>query len=92
MLKLVLTLLFILFSSLSLARDSHCLNGSSPIIGAPAEEVVAQRGCCSHHGGVCGCSDGRTVCCDSSFSPSCGCNQEDIKQFLEQNETEIPKS
>lgn len=32
-----------------------------------------RRGCCSHHGGVCGCSSGRAVCCDGSLSPSCGC-------------------
>ncbi len=32
-----------------------------------------QRGCCSHHGGVCGCEGGRKVCCDGTFSPSCTC-------------------
>lgn len=31
------------------------------------------RGCCSHHRGVCGCVNGRTKCCDGSFSPTCGC-------------------
>lgn len=37
-------------------------------------EEVAQRGCCSHHSGVCGCStDGRAQCCDGALSPSCGC-------------------
>ena len=35
--------------------------------------TVARQGCCSHHGGVCGCSNGRTVCCDSTLSPTCGC-------------------
>ena len=36
--------------------------------------TYAQRGCCSHHGGVCGCnSNGRQVCCDGSLSPSCTC-------------------
>lgn len=35
--------------------------------------IIAQRGCCSHHGGVCGCSSGRAKCCDGSLSPSCGC-------------------
>lgn len=35
--------------------------------------VVAQRGCCSWHKGVCGCEDGRKVCCDGTLSPSCGC-------------------
>lgn len=33
-----------------------------------------RRGCCSHHGGVCGCSNGRALCCDGSLSPSCGCD------------------
>ncbi|PAF41378.1 hypothetical protein [Helicobacter sp. 11S02596-1] len=32
-----------------------------------------RRGCCSWHGGVCGCSNGRAVCCDGTASPSCGC-------------------
>ncbi len=34
---------------------------------------VERRGCCSHHGGVCGCEKGRAVCCDGQLSPSCGC-------------------
>ncbi|MBG0777451.1 MAG: hypothetical protein H0S85_13585 [Desulfovibrionaceae bacterium] len=34
---------------------------------------LAKRGCCSHHGGVCGCSNGRAVCCDRTYSPTCGC-------------------
>jgi len=32
-----------------------------------------QSGCCSWHGGVCGCSNGRKTCCDGSASPSCVC-------------------
>jgi hypothetical protein len=32
------------------------------------------QGCCSWHGGVCGCSSARAVCCDGQFSPSCGCD------------------
>ena len=36
--------------------------------------VYAQRGCCSHHGGEAGCSsDGRQICADGTFSPSCTC-------------------
>ncbi len=36
--------------------------------------VFAQRGCCSHHGGVAGCgSNGRTICKDGTYSPSCTC-------------------
>ena len=36
--------------------------------------VYAGRGCCSHHGGVSGCSaTGRQICRDGTLSPSCGC-------------------
>lgn len=36
--------------------------------------VHAQSGCCSHHGGVSGCSEsGRQICNDGSLSPSCTC-------------------
>ncbi len=35
--------------------------------------ILAQRGCCSWHGGICGCSWGRIVCCDGVLSPSCTC-------------------
>lgn len=36
--------------------------------------VSAQRGCCSHHGGVAGCNEnGRQVCRDGTLSPSCTC-------------------
>lgn len=38
------------------------------------KELIAQRGCCSHHQGVCGCSNGRDKCCDGTLSPSCTCN------------------
>ena len=32
-------------------------------------------GCCSSHGGVCGCSPGgREECCDGSLSPTCTCS------------------
>jgi len=34
---------------------------------------IKQRGCCSWHGGVSGCSNGRVTCNDGSYSPSCTC-------------------
>ncbi len=34
---------------------------------------VAKRGCCSWHKGVCGCENSKVVCCDGTYSPSCGC-------------------
>lgn len=37
-------------------------------------EAKAQRGCCSHHGGVAGCdSSGKQICRDGTLSPTCTC-------------------
>ena len=37
-------------------------------------KIDARRGCCSHHGGVSGCSSsGRQVCRDGTLSPTCTC-------------------
>ena len=37
-------------------------------------EAYAQRGCCSWHGGVSGCTiSGRVICNDGTLSPSCTC-------------------
>lgn len=41
--------------------------------------VIAGRGCCSRHGGVCGCSGGRSKCCDGTLSPSCQCFRDENK-------------
>lgn len=38
-----------------------------------------RSGCCSRHGGVCGCSDGRTKCCDGTLSPTCQCFMDENK-------------
>lgn len=37
------------------------------------DDYTTKSGCCSHHGGVCGCALGETVCCDGTISPTCGC-------------------
>jgi len=34
---------------------------------------VEKSGCCSWHGGVADCRNGRVVCADGSLSPSCTC-------------------
>lgn len=34
-----------------------------------------KRGCCSWHGGVCGCRNGRVLCCDGTLSPTCRCGE-----------------
>lgn len=38
---------------------------------------MVKRGCCSWHKGVCGCKNGRVVCCDGTLSPSCTCDKDD---------------
>ena len=38
------------------------------------ETTLEKSGCCSWHGGVCGCENGRAKCCDGTLSPSCGCD------------------
>jgi hypothetical protein len=56
-----------------ITQDSFDQNKFEPCTKSDSEQI-AQRGCCSHHNGVCGCSsDGRAQCCDGSLSPSCGC-------------------
>lgn len=56
-------------STISTAPEQQCLKADEN-----GEEKLAGRGCCSWHGGVCGCSSsGRAVCCDGVLSPSCGC-------------------
>lgn len=42
---------------------------------------VAGRGCCSRHGGECGCVNGRSKCCDGTMSPTCQCFRDDVKGF-----------
>lgn len=44
-----------------------------------SNQCIAGRGCCSSHGGVCGCQNGRSKCCDGTLSPSCQCFRDDIK-------------
>lgn len=47
------------------------------------------QGCCSHHGGVCGCGGVALRCCDGSTSPSCGCHGRGDKPGV--NETRPPE-
>ena len=36
--------------------------------------IDARSGCCSHHGGTCGCSGNSVTCCDGTVSPTCTCH------------------
>lgn len=62
----------------ALPQLQSCQDGKSlnPAV-TDSREQIARSGCCSHHQGVCGCSGGRQVCCDGSYSPSCTCHKEE---------------
>jgi hypothetical protein len=45
--------------------------------------AMATSGCCSWHGGVDYCaSNGRIVCKDGTYSPSCTCNSSNNSNYL----------
>lgn len=87
--KLLLACLFVLFSLNVVADENQCERLNAENVTA---EQLAQRGCCSHHGGVCGCSAGTVMCCDGAASPTCRCHADDVKQLLKSNEAEKPTS
>lgn len=89
MVRYCLVLVVMLMLSNAYADDNKCSIKQSVLV---YKDQVAQRGCCSHHGGVCGCDNHSVVCCDNSHSPTCGCHASDVKGLLESHETEIPKS
>lgn len=74
---LIMIIMVIILSSCTYLRNENKpINTDSKI--NKTEEIslideLDQRGCCSHHGGVCGCKDNRALCCDGKLSPSCGC-------------------
>ncbi len=39
----------------------------------PANDQEFRAGCCSRHGGACGCAKEGLRCCDGTISPTCGC-------------------
>lgn len=45
-----------------------------PLLCVAEAGIVMGQGCCSWHGGECGCKGGRDVCCDGTLSPSCTCH------------------
>lgn len=51
------------------------LNTNKNLKFAHLEASEERQGCCSWHGGVCGCDSlsGRVICCDGTLSPTCTC-------------------
>lgn len=86
--NLLFTLLIVITFS-AFAEESSCKQQQSD--NSVSTERLAQRGCCSWHSGVCGCSSGVVQCCDGSNSPSCRCNADDAKE-IKSIELETPKS
>lgn len=62
------------FNNINVLRPMLVVNQYQSMKPLLKETIDERRGCCSHHSGVCGCSDGRAVCCDNTLSPSCGCD------------------
>jgi hypothetical protein len=57
-------------------QDDVSIFDASETSSKPERLLLARRGCCSWHGGVCGCdsNSNRIVCCDGTVSPSCTCS------------------
>lgn len=91
--KLVISLLIVLIlglSGVSYADDLKVFevavaiqDSEDKIATLDWNQVIARRGCCSWHGGVCDCIGGRVVCCDGTFSPSCTCNRDSDKEVMD---------
>jgi len=60
---------------LLMPRGFHPSQAVAPAVDSTtARSLQAEKsGCCSWHGGVCGCEGNRVVCCDGVVSPSCTC-------------------
>jgi hypothetical protein len=65
--KLVVTIITATFLALVFAPSA------SIAASAQAGDQEMKRGCCSAHGGVCGCSANHAQCCDGQQSPTCAC-------------------
>ena len=79
--KILIIFILALLSFPLCAEEIKCKG--SIFLNFNSQELV-QKGCCSHHGGVCGCSGGRQACCDGKLSPSCLCRGEDFLEVLQE--------
>lgn len=71
----------ILLSLIGFLTITGCVFAYNAYNNLSSNQCVAGRGCCSSHGGVCGCQNGRSRCCDGTLSPSCQCFRDDVKGF-----------
>ncbi len=87
MIRLFVSIVLVMFTAASASDDNvtidstlmHEVSGWIPFKSKTSQKFV-RRGCCSHHGGVCGCYGGRQQCCDGTLSPTCTCyNKESVQ-------------
>jgi len=69
----VTVFLLSLFAGYSVAVDSF--NSLPPKSASHRSVGHTGKGCCSRHGGVCGCGSGSIKCCDGTYSPTCECGE-----------------
>ncbi len=63
---------FLLLTSAGIIR-ADSTSGVNPCRRVSSKAEALQRGCCSWHGGVCGCIGNLVQCCDYTISPTCKC-------------------
>ena len=57
-----------------MASKAEIKDSTEKLAKVESESKEERRGCCSWHGGECGCdSSGRVICCDGTLSPTCYC-------------------
>ena len=71
--KIQINLILTLLLSILLGINSCFAIDNSTYTSQNIQSTETRSGCCSWHGGVCGCYAGRVVCCDGTLSPSCRC-------------------
>ena len=51
------------------------IQNKSCLASLQSNNTEPRQGCCSWHGGECGCNyaTGRVICCDGTLSPTCTC-------------------
>ncbi len=80
LLALILALFVLPAVGLAGARQEKAVQrgGIQPVEQCTQEQLMVKRGCCSKHKGVCGCRNGRVLCCDGTLSPTCTCLRDDV--------------
>lgn len=61
--------------AMSIRQSARANRATAVDLCLASEDNPMGQGCCSWHGGECGCQDGQDVCCDGTLSPSCACHK-----------------